>query len=244
MGIIVALLLFIILFCYGSYRLVNGQEAYDVLLGDDLLWRLNDINLRARGVETIGDYKNVILKSVVEPGLIFRIYLFIWINYINMIKIKSWWIDNEKFHSLPWKIIVIGGGWNGVIYENGLPHTRGDYIIVNTDMSWGDGIRTLLHEKMHVYQKMHKKEVDSKVLKKFKIIGKMEERGRVNPDTDGVIYKDGNGDVYKCNYIGDNPANLSDVVFGLGVRDPKFEHPYERIVYDSVESVLFGLKKK
>ena len=49
-------------------------------------------------------------------------------------------------------------------YENGLPHTRGDIIILNKNkfMINSDikNMKTLIHEQVHVYQKKYSNELN------------------------------------------------------------------------------------
>ena len=67
-------------------------------------------------------------------------------------------IDGTKVARIPWKF----GFVEGQIYEYGLPHTRADIIflapsiISTTDEEL---TRTLVHEKVHIYQRAHSEDI-------------------------------------------------------------------------------------
>jgi hypothetical protein len=98
---------------------------------------------------------------------------------------------------IPWNIIKIHSN-----YEDGLPHTReinGKVFVVLSQnvMNKKDSSlkRILLHEKIHVYQKLYPLEVQNYIqnlgYKKFKWRKKIKNI-RSNPDVDDFVYiKDG-----------------------------------------------------
>ena len=67
------------------------------------------------------------------------------------------YFDNNKMKNIQWKF----GCVTGKLYENGLPHTRNDIIIISyqdLDIYSDKKLeKTLLHEKIHIYQKKHTK---------------------------------------------------------------------------------------
>jgi len=137
------------------------------------------------------------------------------------------WFDNVKFNNIKWKI----GAVSGTLYENGLSHTRNDVIIISKEYINNSSLveltRTLLHEKVHIYQKMYPEDVDkfldSYKFTKFKI-REARDNTRANPDIDDWIYKDENGMIYKAEYK-PNPKNLSDT----NTPNQMYEHPYEKM---------------
>jgi len=125
------------------------------------------------------------------------------------------WFDGKKASLINWKIGCIDD-----TYEEGFPHTRktkeGVVILLskkNIDK------RTLLHEKIHVYQKMYPKDVKKYLrLKKIKKTGKRKEGHRANPDVDSFLYEG-----FDSSYIS-NPKSINDILYSQ-----YYEHPFERM---------------
>ena len=70
---------------------------------------------------------------------------------------------------IPWYICCT----QGLSYENGVPHTRGNYIIISKEHIKNKDVNelanTLVHEKVHVYQKLYPDDV-SKYLEKYNFL--------------------------------------------------------------------------
>ena len=139
--------------------------------------------------------------------------------------------DSIKASNIPWNI----GKIKGLLYEHGLPHTRhDDLIILSGEKNLTGDIRsltrTLIHEKIHIYQKQNIDDVE-KYLKinnfeKYKY-REYNDIIRANPDLDGWIYKNRlSGNIYKCEYTSSNPENIMDVKNTGG---QIYEHPYENM---------------
>jgi hypothetical protein len=91
---------------------------------------------------------------------------------------------------------------------------------------------TLVHEKVHLYQKKYPKHVELYLSEKgFERVRKREEKDRIrtNPDIDEWIYKKGNR-VYKYVYRSAYPTSIEDV-------DGKYEHPHEDMA-EEIEKVI------
>ena len=148
------------------------------------------------------------------------------------------WIDPQQFNKLPWKI----GAIQGNLYEYGLPHTRSDVIIIPRDQiqDTDDFKITLIHEKLHIYQKTldqdFKLHLEKNGWKKHQPYQTCP-RCRSNPDTDEYIYTQ-NNKIHQAIYT-QNPQSIMDVTYF-----PKnffhYEHPYEKLVLD----LLKEIKKK
>lgn len=157
-------------------------------------------------------------------------------------------IDGADLAALPWVIAFTKGS----AYEDGLPHTRGDIIFLSLDhlpQSSDALAATLVHEKVHVYQRAH-----GEVMRKWlQLRGYEATRERTasaalphyrsNPDTNGWSYRQCHagraGSPRACGkemgapYSSERPARITDVVVGS---DGPSEHPYEKMAYD-VESL-------
>jgi len=114
------------------------------------------------------------------------------------------------------------------LYENGLPHTRGNVIILNeTNILSMDLISTLIHEKVHIYQKMYPQETDHFIKQmKFKKIDtrKYDDMIRVNPDTNNSIYTINNRKMISS-YNSSEPTCITDIKYNE--RNQLYEHPLE-----------------
>ena len=88
----------------------------------------------------------------------------------------------------------------------------------------------MLHEKVHIYQKLYPEDVDkfldSYKFRKLKIRDELDNT-RANPDVDQWIYVDGNNMVYKAEYI-HNPRFLQDTK----LQNQLYEHPFEKMAIE------------
>jgi hypothetical protein len=153
------------------------------------------------------------------------------------------YFDAERARQLPWNLMLVSNA-----YEEGLPHTRGDYIFISPTVlaeSYLDLVETLIHEKIHIYQRRYAREqtyleVEKKnvrlteyMVSKMGFV-KVKRRSesacdlRANPDLDDWIYRDPktNQEMMAC-YRSSRPTGITDVV-----GDVTREHPYEWIAYE------------
>jgi hypothetical protein len=213
---------------------VSNNKAIEILQsnGDNFFSKLNKINLKARNVQSIDDYKNNISKAIYEPLLIDKLRILYCIYKINKLRIEADWVNNDKFHNLPWSIIMV----KNKLYENNYPHTRYNNIILNEDscINIDSLLNTLLHERLHVYQKTEIKDIDKYITKHYTIIKVDKSLYRVNPDINDYTYMDKNNNIYSCKYKSQNPTSLNDVIY-TPINDAKYDHPYEKMVYDLVK---------
>jgi len=195
------------------------------------------LDLQARKVNSIEEYKSSIIIEdfdYIEKERLINLchevdrYLYYnsFINYTD--------IDFFKLSMIPWNFIKINSS-----YEAGLPHTREIdqkiFVVLSQDVVNKKGSslkRILLHEKIHVYQKLYPLEVQKYIhklgYKKFKLRKKIKNI-RSNPDLDNFVYiKDGKQflTVYK-----NNPKSINDTIT-YPVNDHTYEHPYEIMAYD------------
>jgi hypothetical protein len=152
-------------------------------------------------------------------------------HYLQYVNLPGF--DGTKASNMVW----ILGKVQGKLYEDGLPHTRLQKLIVLPQTNINDDenqlIRTLIHEKIHLYQQQYPQDMNV-YLNKSNIV-KHKKRDyddfiRVNPDLDNWIYKDViNGFVYnKAKYNSKYPRNILDVEN----TNQLFEHPFEKMAVE------------
>jgi len=157
------------------------------------------------------------------------------------------WVDSKKFHAIPWKIGLIEDD----SYEYGLPHTRGDTILINkravNRIDRKDFMNTLIHEKLHVYQKLYpadfQKYLDYHGFVKYSRYGNGLSQSDIaaNPDTDEYVYAKKSG-LKKVVYCGKydfstGKTGVKSIVY-QPINDPKYDHPRELAVYNLLENLL------
>lgn len=140
------------------------------------------------------------------------------------------------FLEIPWRIGFICDK----NYENGLPHTRGDVIILNSQdirrRSKSEVCKLLIHEKSHVYQKKEKEKMESYLKTKYTEVKRKDytdETIPANPDTNDTIYKCNETKVVLEGKYRKNPKHFRDVLFTQN--DHALEHPFETIAYNMEE---------
>lgn len=140
------------------------------------------------------------------------------------------WFDGKKASRMPFKLACV----SGTMYENGLPHTVNDMIVLTSEQvsesSMDELVRTLKHEQTHVFQRRYPayahnfiRQHDFRRLKRHTRF----DRIRANPDTDGYIYVR-LGQVYAFPYRKGTIRSLQSVKFKS---HPRMEHPYEEMAY-------------
>jgi len=159
------------------------------------------------------------------------------ISYADKIcsQLNKTWINNNKLLNIPWNIIKIIGNQ----YEYGLPHTRNKYIIIPKNIINNNLYTTLIHEKLHIYQRLYPKDIyiylkENNYTKHLLIKNNI--KSRSNPDLDEWLYKDNLNNIYKCEYISDNPENILQVKYEP-INNSHYEHPYEKMVYDLIDEI-------
>jgi len=187
-------------------------------------------DFRVRKVINIQEYFIQIQKSVCDSSSEIRqkVKSCIYLIYEKLVSKQNYHgINVSKFLMIPWKI----GFTHGKGYENGYPHTRGDVIILNVDtipnMTEKSLCRLLIHEKIHVYQKIYPQEVKTYFATKQIIpIRKRDYSDKTipaNPDLDQNIYN-GYGAFYDK-----TPNQFRDVRY---LNDSSAsEHPLEEMAY-------------
>ncbi len=123
----------------------------------------------------------------------------------------------------------------GKYYEGGYPHTREDIIFITPDVIHHyEVVRIMVHEKMHIFERLFPDEMkvwmDAEGYKPYKKFRDYP-MGRSNPDLDGIVYLDKNGNETIVQFTTMNPTSIDDKVTYPGNKDWKEEHPNETLAY-------------
>ena len=213
---------------------IHTDELYNILkLDEDNYYKTfynNDFN--TRNIKNIDEYINIIKISVYNLTEDEKEKIKKCITDANnrLEKINFNWFNGNKAKELPWIIGCIKGKY----YENGLPHTRGNIILLPKEDINKNSIKkltdTLIHEKVHIYQKTYSDDVEKYINEyNFKILKKRDSNDniRANPDLNNIIYKDNDNNIYKATYI-NNPKSIEDIIYSP-INQQSYEHPYEKM---------------
>jgi hypothetical protein len=254
---ITIIILFIILFFYLINNIIN-KDNYEyfnnnlIFLDKDSLTEIlledNDnyykkfykYDLYARNVKNIEEYKLNIKKSTIDLTKIQKDKIIEVCELINT-KIKNIDIDGfdeDKFNKIIWKF----GAIKGKLYENGLPHTRNNFIIISDEKvnnySEEKLTKTLIHEKVHIYQKNYINDIKIYLNENNFIKIKEREKSdniRANPDLDNFIYHDNNL-VYTAKYNSETPKSVEDIIYNYDYSQSS-EHPFEKMAIE-IENII------
>ena len=213
---------------------LNSNELYDILKSDkdDYYKTFYNNDFITRNIKNINEYINIIKKSVYDPNEEEKDKIKKCIIDANnrLERIKFNWFNGIKAKELTWNIGCIKGKY----YENGLPHTRENIILLPKEDINENSIKkltdTLIHEKVHIYQKTYSNDVGKYINEyNFKIIKERDNNDniRANPDLNNIIYKDNNNNTYKATYI-NNPKTIEDITYSP-INEQSYEHPYEKM---------------
>lgn len=211
----------------------DSDNYYKSFYRNDLIVRnINNeddyIKLIDLSIDNFNEYeKNKIIKCINDINIIFKN-----INYD--------WFNGIKANNISWKIGCI----KGKLYENGLPHTRNDIIIISKEdinkLNFIKLKKTLIHEKVHIYQKIYNNDVQKYLFKnkftKFKTRNEYDNI-RANPDLDNIIYKDNNNTIYKAIY-NTNPKSVEDITY-FPINTQLYEHPFERMAIEIENNIIY-----
>ena len=213
---------------------LNSNDLYKILSQDqDNYYKtFFSTDYKTRNINNIEEYINYIKQSVIDFSEHHKnkIEKCIQKAHIFFYKINFEWFNGEKANKIPWKL----GCVTGKLYENGLPHTRLDVIIISKEnienYSEKKLINTLIHEKVHIYQKIYKNDII--IYLKNNNFTKLKEREnsdniRSNPDLDNYLYIEDNKNIYKAKYI-DNPKSIEDIIY-YPINKQSYEHPFEKM---------------
>jgi hypothetical protein len=248
--LIIMLIFFSIIFFYFFYHkepsitYLSKNKLIEYLIEDNDKFydKFYEIDFKVRNIKNKEDYYKKINESIDDIDLTYKNLLNISINKSNQffLNLKEPYFDNIKCYNIPWKI----GTMKGIKYENGLPHTRGDIIILPKYTNDKDDFLTklLIHEKIHIYQRFYPN-LSEKFIKYhgFKKYKKVEDTDKIraNPDIDDWIYIDLDGKIYKSMFR-ENAKKITDVRF-FPINKSRYEHPFEKMANEISDS--YSIKK-
>ena len=217
-------------------RFMKKKELNDLIANDEdnYLSSLGKKDLAIRNAQTMKEYKLAIKDSFCEidetvKSILTRSCLKV-DKVLKQGAPKMLGIDLEKMSKLDWNI----GCTCDDKYENGYPHTRGEVIILPLKIiekrdNEQTLCRLLLHEKVHIYQKAFKKEVEDAVTAlRFQVTG-TRTNDPANPDVNEKKYSHPVEGEFYATYQ-NNPKKFSDIKYAND--RSSFEHPYEWIAYE------------
>lgn len=238
--VLLVLILVLLIVCFITPTFLDEKRLTKILTNRQYLDTFSDTDLRVRNVKSVEEYiKNNIRKAVSSHSLFQKLRLFrlsLFIDLKILFSKSRPFLDPFKFARVHWKFGVV----DGTDYEGGLSHTRNGVIVLSDDTlnTYTDKqlMRTLIHEKVHVYQYLYPSDVTKYIKHKhMKIHSKRTGNDRANPDTDEFIYKDASGNEYRASYV-KNADEITDVKYKSG-NTQYYEHPYESMAI-SLEKIL------
>ena len=215
---------------------LSEKELLPIIMSnkDNFFVSFFDYDLVARQSQSLQDYLQKITTTVSSFSPLEKQKLQVCSEESDKFLIKTHfpWFDGVKASNIPWNF----GKVTGKVYEDGLPHTRFHNFIILSTENLADNekvlTRTLIHEKIHLYQKQFPEDV--KAFLDYNNIIKIKPREyndmiRANPDLDNWIYKDQKtGFVFKCEYNSKFPKHILDVKNN----NQLYEHPFEKMAID------------
>ena len=237
-----------------SWTFVNAPEVV-LRCAETYLASLTATDLIARKAQSAEEYRNFYVSRVrtsLEGTELARLHM----AMATAVKALS---PYPRVSSIPWKIAVLedasvvtcGGQQKGP--EDGYPHTHCDIIMLTTRSLKSPTQRLanlLIHEKVHVYQRLFPAETQILILKRWsRSVTSLQRHAdnvlaRSNPDIGSIAY-DGCYQKYKS----DRPSSLSNSEItcqarnrtSMGYMDNDivdYEHPFESMAYMIAEKLM------
>lgn len=212
-----------------TYFLSRSKVQECIENNHDFYVRFSDADLSARRVKTIEEYLDKIKPGMSCFSLSEKLKILYCIYRADgrIRQIHFNWYDGEKASRIQWKI----GCVQGKSYEDGLPHTIRDTIILSRELvneyTIDQLTNTLIHENVHLYQKRYPEDARRYLSEyNFSVYKKREPEDlvRSNPDIDDYIYQD-KTTIYKAEYKTPNPSFIEDTK----KQDESTEHPFEQM---------------
>jgi hypothetical protein len=226
----------ILTICYIDNNMIeflDSTTTYNIIKSNTTYYNtMTVLDMKVRNINSIDMYYPMIKNSVVNFSNNEKEILQNAIEKANMRieNITLPWFNGREANKLKWKIGLV----QGRMYEYGLPHTIDDTIIINrsdigTSYDNMSLIDTLIHEKVHIYQKAYPNQVMHYLdMNGFKAIRKRNKMDiiRANPDIDNTVYSK-EGRIYATEY-NDSPQSIVDVMES----NQMYEHPFERMAIE------------
>jgi len=221
--LLIAMLLIYYCTCGESVRFFSRKDLASFIANDSdgYIKTLNKQDLRDRSCKTQSEYKLKYINNIIEFTLLQKERIKRYVRQASefLRTVRSPFISNYHMMKIPWVFAR-----TTMLLETGHPHTRQGVIFLpenSLDRPDINIVRTLVHEQIHVYQKMYRnKFVYSLLHNGYKIIGRMSDATRMsNPDVDDRIYRHPSGRIMMWK------RDSKDW------KDALYEHPNELIAY-------------
>ena len=224
-------------------QFLTAEETAKFIMSDpdDYFHNMNGWDLIARHVSTEVDYrrqaaaasldfsesqKSRIVAAAAKADKFFE-------NYKSDCAQTNDYVDisGKDIVDIPWVFALTKGTAN----EDGMSHTRANIIFLSTeiDETPKNLVRLLVHEKLHLYQRLYPNQTVAYLSGKGYIKWKLRQgvpRIRSNPDVNPWIYIDPTTEKpMMALYTSDKPKNISDVLTAFN--DIHYEHPFELMSY-------------
>ena len=171
------IILFIILYLVLNHLFVTRSHIYKIINESYFFDRMSVRDLNIRGASSCEAYKESYKRSIISFTLYEKVLLHIRVYQAN-IYLKPY----KKLYNIPWRFAKIHNK------ESNYPHTLGDTIILPGIVD----IETLIHEKIHIFQRLYPTETSHIISDIWGFYPKMRMEDcpdvRNNPDVDSFIY--------------------------------------------------------
>ena len=218
------------------FRVLAPKDSLDIIRNNHEFWNsLDEEEWRKRNVKNLDEYIDLIQHDFVALTTSQYHTLCTACQEVDTILKRCHLpnFDQQTAASIAWNI----GVFQGDRYEYGWPHTMENAVflplsyITSGDMH--ELIKTLAHEKIHVYQRLYDDKTQQYLhplgFEKWRKRDLKDKHIRPNPDLDGWIYKC-RGEVFGLDMITHIPTPDSNPQF--------YEHPFERMAIEIARLVL------
>lgn len=214
---------------------VSPNEAYMNIINNGYINKFNKTDMKVRNCNHIEDCKNLYKKNIISFTEKEKNTLKKLVQEAN-IKLQKF----NSFYNIPWKFSKVTNK-----IDNGLPHTHNDTIYLADRYFEKSSLDTIIHEKIHIYQKMYPEKTDI-LYKKYnyeKIERENNKNRRANPDLNDFDYKH-NGKLIHSEYT-ENPSHLGDIKLVNSNKNSSInEHPDEYFAYTITHKILNGFNRE
>jgi hypothetical protein len=188
----------------GNVEFVDKQYVKRIIEDSEYFDNMNQLDLKARNIQSKDEYKDLYINSIGTFTQQQKRDLKHLVRQANKC-LRPY----TQIYNIPWKFASIS-----VKIDNGFPHTQGDVIFLsNTFFNRKDTLKTLIHEKIHIYQRLYPLQTNEYILNVLnfeikKIPNEIQTKVRSNPDLNNILY--GKGDYVYAQIFKDNPTSLYD----------------------------------
>ncbi len=222
------------------------EEVAPILRASTYFPEMSALDLRARKAESANAYVTRYEHSIVPLSE----------KQKDAIEDLAHGVDNitkayKRLYAIPWKVVAFEG------VEHDFPHTIADIVFLPIDIledTAKSAMQTLLHEKIHVYQRAFPLETNLLVQKmwgyKMHSLRTRHPLSRSNPDLNRVVYGKQRWGMLqeftntandlrdsKVQFVGEPPDTWTAVA-------ESYEHPYERMAYEISKFLVSGSTKE